>query len=180
MLKGGGKSVCAFTNHRQSRFCHKCSPQGVFHHLFRGTEEAMHRPSMTIEIPKDVVPCKHFKPCSIPCRWKVAVLKQLTSMQNGVIEKVRVGESYRCCRPTVVVPKKDSNKPYITVDLSSLNINHPAYPTKLRCEIIASVPPGIRYFATLDARHGCWQIPVDEESSRLTTFMMPWSAFRFK
>ncbi|CAB4009767.1 Hypothetical predicted protein, partial [Paramuricea clavata] len=39
--------------------------------------------------------------------------------------------------------------------------------------------PGARYFSTLDARSGYWQIPLDKESSKLTTFNTPFGRFRF-
>ena len=38
----------------------------------------------------------------------------------------------------------------------------------------------MKYFSVLDSRHGYWQVPLNEESSWLTTFMTPWGAFRFK
>ena len=39
--------------------------------------------------------------------------------------------------------------------------------------------PGARYFSTIDARSGYWQILLDEESSKLTTFNTPFGRFRF-
>ena len=108
---------------------------------------------------------------------------QLSSMvSKGVIEKVPVGESLTWCHPMVVVPKKSSAEPRITVDLTGLNkyVEHPAYPTRVPSEVVASVPPGMKYFTTLDSRHGYWQIPLDEASSKLTTFITPWGAYRFR
>ena len=60
----------------------------------------------------------------------------------------------------VVVPKKASAEPQITVDLTGLNkyVERPAYPIRVPSEVIASVPPGMRYFTMLDSRHGYWQI----------------------
>ena len=47
---------------------------------------------------------------------------QLSSMvSKGVIEKVPVGESLTWCHPMVVVSKKSSAEPQITVDLTGLN-----------------------------------------------------------
>ena len=50
---------------------------------------------------------------------------------KGVIEKVLVGESFTWCHPKVVVPKKSSAEPRITVDLTGLNkyVQRLAYPT---------------------------------------------------
>ena len=38
---------------------------------------------------------------------------------------------------------------------------------------------GAKYFSTLDARSGFWQIPLDEESSLLTTFSTVFGRYRF-
>ena len=43
----------------------------------------------------------------------------------------------------------------------------------------ARVPPGMRYFTSLDPPHGHWQVPLNE-SSKLTTFITPWGGYRFR
>ena len=86
--------------------------------------------------------------------------------------------------PMVVVPKKSSAEP---------RMNHSGshrpkqiceatclYPTRVTSEIVASIPPGMWYFTTLDSRHGYWQVLLDHESSKLTTFISPWGAYRFR
>ena len=67
------------------------------------------------------------------------------------------------------------------MDLTGLNkyVQRPAYPTRVPSEVVASIPPGMRYFTTLDSRHSYWQVPLNEESSKLTTFTTPWGAYRF-
>ena len=145
--------------------------------------KAMQRLPMHIELEDCATPCKHFKPRSIPFRWREAVQDQLDNMVlKDVIEKVPVGESYQWCHPMVVVPKKDSSEPRITVDLTGLNkfVKRPAYPTRVPREVVAGIPRGMKYFTTLDSRHGYWQVALDEESAKLTTFMTPWGAYRFK
>ena len=47
-------------------------------------------------------------------------------------------------------------------------------------EEVASRLPEAAVFSTLDATSGYWQIPVDEESSKLLTFNSPYGRFRFK
>uniref|UniRef100_A0A8C1UUH3 ribonuclease H n=1 Tax=Cyprinus carpio TaxID=7962 RepID=A0A8C1UUH3_CYPCA len=39
--------------------------------------------------------------------------------------------------------------------------------------------PGAKVFTILDAKCGFWQIPLDEASSKLTTFMSPFGRYRF-
>ena len=140
-------------------------------------------PPMHINLRSDAVPCQHYRARTVPFQWRDAVEAQLSSMvSKGVIEKVPVGESLTWCHPMVVVPKKSSAEPRITVDLTGLNkyVERPAYPTRVPSEVVASVPPGMKYFTTLDSRHGYWQIPLDEASSKLTTFITPWGAYRFR
>ena len=51
---------------------------------------------MHIELEDCATPCEHFKPRSIPFRWREAVQEQLDNIvQKDVIEKVPVGESYQ-------------------------------------------------------------------------------------
>lgn len=47
-------------------------------------------------------------------------------------------------------------------------------------EEIISEMSGARYFSKLDASSGYWQIKVDEESSDLLTFGIPFGRYRFK
>ena len=82
----------------------------------------------------------------------------------------------------VVEPKKSAAEPRITVDLMGLNkdVERPAYPTRIASEVVASFPQGTKYFTTLALCHGYWQIPRDEACSKLTTFITPWGAYRFR
>ena len=77
---------------------------------------------------------------------------QLSSkVSKGIIEKVPMGESLTWYHPMVVVPKKSSAVPLITVDpLTGLNkyVERPAYPTGVPGEVVASVPPGVTYISS--------------------------------
>ena len=138
---------------------------------------------MHIILRNDAVPCWHYRAHAILFQWHDAVEAQPLSMgSKGVLKKVPVGEPFMWCHPMVVVPKKASTEPRITVDFTWLNkyAKRPAYPTRVPSEVVASIPLGMRYFTTLDSRHGYWQIPLDAESSKLTTFITPWGAYRFR
>ena len=110
---------------------------------------------MYINLRSDAVPCQHYRARTVPFQWRDAVEAQLSSMvSKGVIEKVLVGESLTWCHLTVVLPKKSSAEPQITVYLTGLNkyVELPAYPIRVPSEVVASVPPGMKYFTTLDSR----------------------------
>ena len=46
-------------------------------------------------------------------------------------------------------------------------------------DIIQSIPASAACFAKLDATHGYFQIPLDEEASKLTTFILPSGRFQY-
>ena len=46
-------------------------------------------------------------------------------------------------------------------------------------EILSCIDPNSKVFAKLDATQGYHQVPLDEESSKLTTFLLPSGRFRF-
>ncbi len=54
----------------------------------------------------------------------------------------------------------------------------PRHPQKTIEQIIADMP-GAKVFTILDAKCGFWQIPLDEASSKWTTFMSPFGRYRF-
>ena len=55
----------------------------------------------------------------------------------------------------------------------------PVHPFPSVSDIIQSIPASAACFAKLDATHGYFQIPLDEEASRLTTFILPSGRFRY-
>ena len=132
---------------------------------------SMTEPPMHIDLRDDAVPYCRYRVRTIPFQWRAAVEAQLASMvTKGVIEKVPVGDSFTWCHPmvVVVVPKKSYAEPRITEDLTGLNkyVQRSTYPSRVPSEVVSSIPPGMRYFTTLDSRHGYWQASLDEESSK--------------
>ena len=80
----------------------------------------------------------------------------------------------------VIVPKADKDI-RICVDLTKLNrhIDRPIYPTTAPYDAVSNIKPGCKYFTKLDAKHGYWQIPIEEKSQHLTTFLTPWGRYKF-
>ena len=52
------------------------------------------------------------------------------------------------------------------------------YPMPTVGDVAASMP-GATVFRCIDASSGYWQIPLDEESSRLTTYNTPFGRYRY-
>ena len=46
-------------------------------------------------------------------------------------------------------------------------------------DIVRSIPARTRFFAKMDATHGYFQLALDEESSKLTTFLLPSGRYRY-
>jgi hypothetical protein len=80
----------------------------------------------------------------------------------------------------MVFNEKRSGKLHICIDTRDLNKailrEHYQLPTQ---QEITSRLTGAKYFSKLDATSGFWQMPLDEESSFLTTFNTPFGRYRF-
>lgn len=103
-------------------------------------------------------------------------LKRMVKM--GIIEPIT--EPTEWCAPMVPVTKKDG-RVRICVDLKRLN--EAVQRERLVLPTLDDVSPdlvGSSVFSTLDASSGFWQVPLDSESSKLTTFITPWGRFCFK
>ena len=155
----------------------------TFHDVFNETElQPMKGPKMKIEISEDAIPAKRYKAYTIPYNFERKVKAELDSIESkGIIEKVPVGEPIVWCHPMIVVPKKGSDEPRLTVDLRQLNkyVKRPLYPNKVPREEVAKVPKNMCYFTTLDSKKGYWQIELDEASKKLTTFITPYGCYRY-
>ena len=66
-------------------------------------------------------------------------------------------------------------------DYTELNkfVVRPVHPFPSVSDIIQSIPASAAYFAKLDATHGYFQLPLNEEASRLTTFILPSGRYRY-
>ena len=53
------------------------------------------------------------------------------------------------------------------------------HPMKTSKEAVSNIKPGSKYFTTLDAKQGYWQIPLAPECQERTTFLTPWGRYLF-
>ena len=116
---------------------------------------------------------------NIPFPLMDKVKAELDHMEKlGVIRAVT--EPTDWCAPIVPVIKKKKGQVRICVDLKKLNkavkreyYNLPSF------EDVTRHLSGSEYFSTLDAASGFLQIPLDQESSLLTTFITPFGRYCF-
>ena len=99
-------------------------------------------------------------------------------MKNlGVISKI--DEPTDWCAGMVVVPKEDG-RVRICVDLTQLNqsVCRERHILPLVEQTLAQIG-GAKHFSKLDANSGFWQIELDPETAKFTTFITPVGRFYF-
>ena len=114
---------------------------------------------------------------STPVALREKLKKSLDEMEKtGVVEKVECPTQW--VNSAVIIEKPDSEKLRICLDPRPLNEaiqrEHFKMPT---IEEITTRVSGAKVFSKLDASHGYWQIPLDEESRLLTTFNTPFGHY---
>ena len=116
---------------------------------------------------------------AIPYAWREEVKNQLDDLQaRGIITPVNHATEW--CHGMVLVPKQ-SGGVRVCVDFTPLNayVERPAYPTRAAQNVVADIPTGQRWFSTLDAKMGYFQVEIAERCQDLTCFMTPWGRMKF-
>ena len=145
-------------------------------------DKVLKGPPMHINLRKDV-PIKPYKVWSVkntPLHLQKAADRELKKLlEDGIIEPVSEPSDYCHYAKWVEKPGSDSVRLVVDIQLNKTCIR-PTHPSLAREAIIQSLPPDAKVFAKLDATAGYFQIPLDDESSRLTTFLLPTGRYRFK
>ena len=147
-----------------------------FPRLFTGLGKLNTEYHITLE--PDVRPVRLYTPRKIPHPLLQKVKTEVDSMlQQGVISPVTVPTDW--CSGVVPVPKPNG-RVRICVDLTPLNkaVKREIYPMSSVDENLAMLGES-KVFTKLDANSGFWQIPLDEESKLLTTFITPFGRYCF-
>ncbi|XP_043188392.1 uncharacterized protein K02A2.6-like [Amphibalanus amphitrite] len=137
-------------------------------------------PPMAIHITEDAKPFAVRASRPVPHAWRDNVKKQLDDMvRQGIITPLG-DEPSDWCHPLVLVSKADGGV-RICVDLTKLNkhVKRPLHPLSTPREAVSNISVNAKIFSTLDAKSGYWQLPLQESSQHLTTFITPWGRFRF-
>ncbi|XP_056142138.1 uncharacterized protein pogzb [Lampris incognitus] len=106
------------------------------------------------------------------------VKKELDRMvKSGVTEEIQ--EPTPWCAAMVPVPKKNGEV-RICVDLKQLNkvVKRKKYVLPTMDDILPELA-NAQVFSLLDAASGFWQLPLDEEIAKLTTFITPFGRYFF-
>ncbi|QQP55719.1 Uncharacterized protein FKW44_000153 [Caligus rogercresseyi] len=142
--------------------------------------KAMQGEPMHIHL-QDIPAEKKPKPCcvarSIPYAYREAAKKEIDDMVEKKIIKP-VSEPTDFVSPFLVVPKSNGSI-RLVVDYKGLNkfVKRPIHPFPSVTDVKQMIPSSAKWFAVIDATKGYWQVPLDEESQLLTTFLTPWGRF---
>ena len=153
------------------------TPKMQFPSLFAGLGEFKGAP-YEIKLKPDFKPFALYTPRTVALPLREKVQAELQRMQElGVISPIE--EPTPWCSGMVVVPKK-SGQVRICVDYRVLNesVLREVHPLPKVDETLAQMT-GAAVFSKLDANCGFWQIPLDESSRKLTTFITPFGRFCF-
>ena len=135
---------------------------------------------MKIYLKDNCVPYRVSAPRPIPLRFQEPANAEISKyIASGII--VPCDKPTKWCSPAFLVPKGDGKHVRLVTDYIKLNrfIVRPVHPFPSVSDIIQSIPAPAACFAKLDATHRYFQIPLDEEASRLTTFILPSGRFRY-
>lgn len=153
-----------------------------FNDVFESTDElkSMKGDPMKIHLKKEHTPFALHTSRNIPFAWRDEVKETLDKMVYQKIIRKLEDEPTQWCHPVVIVPKPKSGL-RLCVDLTRLNehIERPVYPTKTPHEAVSNIKNGSKYFTTVDAKHGYWQLELEKSSQPLTTFITPWGRYMY-
>ena len=144
----------------------------------------MSGPPMQIHLRRDD---PEYKPLRIsiarrtPLHFKAEADKLIKDLvEKGVIERVPANEDVEWCSPGFFVPKPNGKVRLVT-DFRQINkfISRPVHPFPSPKDIVRGIQPTSSWFLKFDAVHGYFQVPLDEESAKLTTFLVESGRYRF-
>lgn len=143
--------------------------------------EMMSGPPMKIHLRKDVkiTPNMQSVTRKIPIHLQESANKVVDELiRNGILKQVDVPTEW--ISPGHFVPKPKGGVRLVT-DYTHLNqfVMRPIHPFPSSLDILQNIHPRSTWFAKLDAVQGYFQIPLDEGSSLLTTFLLPTGRYRY-
>ena len=135
---------------------------------------------MKIELIAGATPSKNMYTKRVPLPFEKEAEKVLQDLiDKGVITRVYKPSIW--CHPAFFLPKPDGKRVRLVTDYTGINrfVKRPVHPFPAVRDILQAIPTNAKIFAKLDAVHGYFQLALDEESSHLTTFLLPQGRFRY-
>jgi len=130
----------------------------------------------------DIVPRKCLTARQVPLHWTEEANKIIEkAVSDGVIEPVT--EPTKWISPAFFVPKEGGkNGLRLVTDFTQLNkfVERPVHPFPSAMDILRNISSDSKFFCKMDAIQGYFQIPLEENSSKLTTFLLPSGKYRYK
>ena len=85
------------------------------------------------------------------------------------------------CLPGFFVVKGDGKSVRLVTDYTKLNsyVNRPVHPFPSVIDILQTIPSTAQIFAKFDTVNGYFQISLDQQSSDLTTFILPSGRYHY-
>ena len=135
-----------------------------------------------ITIDPEAEPTVH-PPRTVPIHLREAFKAELDNMEElGVIEPVNEPTDWvnSVVLNETVNDKGEITKLRVCLDPRDLNkwVKREHYHTRTIDDVISELH-GAKYFSVIDAKKGYWHVPLDKESSLLTTFNTPFGRYRF-
>jgi len=139
---------------------------------------------MTIELLPHAQPFRVNTARSVPTHLRKAANTLVSDLlKKGVIVKVSISRPTDWCSPGFFVPKPDGKSVRLVTDFTKLNkhVKRPVHPFPSTNQILQQipVPASAKYYAKLDAKHGYFQMSLEETSSFLTTFLLASGRYRY-
>ena len=120
-------------------------------------------------------------PRTIPFAYRDKLKAELDLLESQHVI-APVTEATTWCAPIVVIPKKNSDKICMCVDLSHLNrfVSRERYQSPTPVLAVADIAASeAKIFTVLDALKGYHQCPIDQDSQILTTFITPFGRYKY-
>ena len=145
-------------------------------------EESMNTKCISMKIhltPGEKMPFRISTARQVPLHWREKAESIINKLLDGKVI-TRQDDPTEWCAPGFFVANKNGDL-RLVIDYTRLNkcVKQPVHTFPSAQEILSVIDPDSTVFAKLDATQGYHQVPLDENSSRLTTFLPPSGRFRF-
>lgn len=132
--------------------------------------------TIKLQTKDDVIPSIQ-TPRRIPLHYRKPLKSALEELEkDGIIKKV---EQHTPWVSNILLVKKNEK---LRICLDPVRLNQALYREEYQMPTIDEIFPELcraKVFSTFDAKTGFWQLPLDEESSFLTTFWTPFGRYRW-